>query len=833
MVKNFILIILSFLPLSVSAQDTGFAVYVDSAQSMASARFLRSRRMASRRVVLNTSTVTSRKGMLSAQYDADDVYMLDGMVHCLRMAMDIWEERIGFDRQVPFYVRFSDVLGDDLEMKTVVGYSRSWHSPSSISQPNSLYNQTGTVDLRPDTIYVNANVDWNYTWDYDISYGGGTNLTSAFLRHIGHILGFGTSVTQIGGQLNYAIKLTPSVFDCLVSDLQGSLLSSFGRRANTQNLTSFLKRSLHLHLPTGDCPLYSSSSAYVPYRSAMYFSLPDDNLMNYPYGDRSAALNINKETLDAMQAIGWERTRPHNKEVKGTSLNAFGYGSYYLPHTFHLEDSTGATVPAVTWQCQLYRQSLAQYTTIATGYGSTFTPVFPSGSNEAVDDDGCLPARIVCEVAEGDSVVRYTLPLFLEMRPVLQNFEILNVNVPAGSNYFSFDIRLTHSGTESGEITVCNEYGLSTQHSISGDGTTVVHVDHAFRYGMTYFDLTLNNSFGSNVKLLYYDDVVPPVLATADQPGGASGIHAVQNGVVVTDTMVVRDGDETVFTAVDDSGMLMQELPAGTRTHWALLIDKGDGTAWVKELGADTPSCSFTMTDTFLPRIEAQFQRNIFQPFITYTDPLTRDAYQRAKLRLDIYSHESGLTTHDFPLRLSVLPSVPTVKIVSYYEDVFVDGDYVDVNPIVEVEVDVRNFTGGLVLTSPGSWQGASGGDFGAETPMPHRVTVDWGSEGCGYSCGVENAYGFVFSQFVFPDKTLDVSGCQSDDDLSVKCSGRRLYISAHSMLDNITVIDAAGRICEQASGLRSFTSGQMPPGVYIVKAKRQVMDKIIKVIVK
>ena len=322
-------------------------------------------------------------------------------------------------------------------------------------------------------------------------------------------------------------------------------------------------------------------------------------------------------------------------------------------------------------------------------------------------------------------------------------------------------------------------------------------------------------------------------VAAKDSVVGFPRIHAVQNGVVVTDTMVVRDGDETVFTAVDDSGMLMQELPTGTRTHWALLIDKGDGTAWVKELGADTPSCSFTMTDTFLPRIEAQFQRNIFQPFITYTDPLTHDAYQRAKLRLDIYSHESGLTTHDFPLRLSVLPSVPTVKIVSYYEDVFVDGDYVDVNPIVEVEVDVRNFTGGLVLTSPGSWQGASGGDFGAETPMPHRVTVDWGSEGCGYSCGVENAYGFVFSQFVFPDKTLDVSGCQSDDDLSVNCSGRRLYISAHSMLDNITVIDAAGRICEQASGMRSFTSGQMPPGVYIVKAKRQVMDIIIKVIVK
>lgn len=30
-----------------------------------------------------------------------------------------------------------------------------------------------------------------------------------------------------------------------------------------------------------------------------------------------------------------------------------------------------------------------------------------------------------------------------------------------------------------------------------------------------------------------------------------------ENGVVVTDTMVVRDGDETVFTAVDDSGLLL------------------------------------------------------------------------------------------------------------------------------------------------------------------------------------------------------------------------------------------------------------------------------------
>ena len=63
--------------------------------------------------------------------------------------------------------------------------------------------------------------------------------------------------------------------------------------------------------------------------------------------------------------------------------------------------------------------------------------------------------------------------------------------------------------------------------------------------------------------LLCFCLLLPAMTVSAkDSVVGSPRIHAVQNGVVVTDTMVVRDGDETVFTAVDDSGMLMQELSA-------------------------------------------------------------------------------------------------------------------------------------------------------------------------------------------------------------------------------------------------------------------------------
>lgn len=51
--------------------------------------------------------------------------------------------------------------------------------------------------------------------------------------------------------------------------------------------------------------------------------------------------------------------------------------------------------------------------------------------------------------------------------------------------------------------------------------------------------------------LLCFCLLLPAMTVSAkDSVVGSPRIHAVQNGVVVTDTMVVRDGDETVLSLV-------------------------------------------------------------------------------------------------------------------------------------------------------------------------------------------------------------------------------------------------------------------------------------------
>ena len=70
------------------------------------------------------------------------------------------------------------------------------------------------------TITINALINWNTSWSSDGTDWGIDNLQTALLRHIAHVLGFGTSVVQQEGELGFAIRQQASPFDNLVSDGQ-------------------------------------------------------------------------------------------------------------------------------------------------------------------------------------------------------------------------------------------------------------------------------------------------------------------------------------------------------------------------------------------------------------------------------------------------------------------------------------------------------------------------------------------------------------------------------------------------------------------------------------
>lgn len=113
------------------------------------------------------------------------------------MALDVWEDRLSIDVPVHIMLDAGEDIDPSLEIKTAVAYAGNGKN----ALPWSLFAQTNEKDNIHGTITINALINWNTSWSSDGTDWGIDNLQTALLRHIAHVLGFGTSVVQQEGEL--------------------------------------------------------------------------------------------------------------------------------------------------------------------------------------------------------------------------------------------------------------------------------------------------------------------------------------------------------------------------------------------------------------------------------------------------------------------------------------------------------------------------------------------------------------------------------------------------------------------------------------------------------
>ena len=490
------LLLAAFVPQGAAAQDTeGYVTFVDSISCTANA----TSRIALpvERDLSAAGTVQSRHGWFQATFDTASEYINDGIIHRLRLAMDLWEEQFDTIRvPVSFHVACGP-LANGIGMITTVKYCKA---NAQLSQPASLYSQSHTwFSAYTDSITVNSDAGWDEIWPWEGPETMENSLTTAFLRQIAHILGFGTSVITAGGNLGFTVKNTPSAFDRLVTDSSGNYLSAV---SGSTALRDFLKRPLLLSLPGNVYPLFSSASAYFPYASGKYFSLESDNLMNYPHPDLTRIMGVNAETLDALGAIGWDIKR-HDAAVVTDSLDAAGYGCAYRTLVFRCRRRDGTGLRPAAWRYQLLDTETGRYHDVSSSTDSLFTLSDKAVSRDAIVTDACLEGRIVCTVQSQGTVQEYTMPVSLELRPELVSASIENISEEENPYLFSFDIRIEHLGTDTGQLWVSN----GQQHPITGDGIAVIHVTHASKYSPPFLYVTLENEYGECSRFVYLNDI--------------------------------------------------------------------------------------------------------------------------------------------------------------------------------------------------------------------------------------------------------------------------------------------------------------------------------------
>lgn len=813
-----LLVILGNLPAySQDDEDSiGYVVYVDSVPSVSSVRqakkLTRPRRSPSEVIVL------SRKGKMKAKCTTDDEEIRDGMLRCLRVAMDVWEESVEINQQVTFKVNLTYDIDPALEIKTEVAYSRLGRWSSKVY---SLYSQEHSTSDVNNSISINADVNWDYSWIEDVD-SGEDNLITALLRHIGHILGFGSSITTINGQLGFAINRCSSDFDNLIYNSQNVCLGNIAQTATSSALSLFLMDTLNLSLPSVEYGLYSNHIANDPCRDAKYFSLADDNIMNYPYGDRSLLMGINKETLDALAAIGWT-VRPHSMKIGGNNVNEVGYGSAYKSHTFQITDANNI-VQNATWKYQIYSNSIEQYVDVSTGYGSPFTINNINFTSDAIDNYDCLQGRIVCCVTQNGTTSEFTKPLFLELKPELVNYEILNINTATGNNFYSFDLKLTHLGTSQGFLSVNNEYGLTSSFNFSGDGETVIHVGNAFKYGQTYIYITLRNEYGDNVKTIYLDNPINS-LQNSRAETSMPYLMALINDVPAVENSVVQHGDslDLVITGLENKENQKYEF------KWELIFRNGEETLWSETLGTRDETCSFRILPQLFRKSERDLSFELIENRIRVLNEKRNKYYYKGFVKASIKENGRWSRYLYYPIIIDVLPEKPAIRLLKYEE---VTGEYTNIlYPVAHLEIETSDFLNGEFFTTQGT-VGAYGLSFEQGTPMPLQVDIDWGYLNCGYGCVVMNEYGCVRSDTIFPDRNAVNVTDKPLEQVRVKQVDRFLSVTSPYPLDEISVVSLSGNICLSRKKTATLNE-ELSRGVYIVRfgAKHEIRTK--KIIIK
>ena len=784
-------LIVSNLDVRGQESDVGYLVFVDSTHSVSNASRNFSKKMTSLSTI---DTIKSRREKIVAVFDSSDEMLRDGVIHCLRMAMNLWEDRVNFTVPIYLYVKSDPNLDPNIEIKTIVKYSRV---SAQKSQPSSLYYQNYIGAVNTDSIIINANVNWDFSWAYDIG-GGNDNLTSAFLRHISHILGFGTSVTSLNGQIGFCIKRTYSDFDGLIVNSGGQTLSSLAWNGNSSTIGYFMKDSIHLTLPSGNYNLYSNQNDYIPYRSGKYFNLSDNNIMNYPYEDRTQLLNINKETLEALQTIGWE-TSPYGIAINSSTLNTVGYGSVYKNHVFNAVDENGYPIQSATWKYQEFHKSTKQYTNVSTATGSQISISNININNDCIDDDNCLQGRIVCSITNGGVSQDYTMPVFLELAPELDSFEVMNIETSSYSNYYSFDIKLNCLGNTNGILLVCNEYGQTLNYNINSSGEVLIHVSNVLKYGQTYVDITLNNSYGSNSKIFYLDNI-QNTNARANKTSESLHIMCNRNGEYVDGKVIVTDNDSLTFSFIDKKQM----EKADCHIQWYLKLFKFNNITYLHELAKDTTICSLRVS-TLLFNNEVPIQS-----FYILQDGL----YCDGSIRAIITKSNGEEYVYDYPIRFDVLPKTPTVEIVNYKE--MYDELSGEINPLVELKIVAERYKIGHVQTTQGTWFGAIGEQFKEGTPMPHHVKIDWGSLGAGYNCILGNEYGSVECDYVYPSIMANMSDMRESSLIRLTHSGHYWTVECARLVDLMEILDIRGVVYASQKHV-SHINAFLTPGIYVL----------------
>lgn len=779
-------------------EDTwGIVVYTDSIQP-ADMRDLRLRSFSMNHVPSSTvesGTMASRQGKFQVTYD-DNYFMTDGVKHCLKIALDTWEEKINIIEPIRFHVCVSENLESGVAIQSHVGY----HSYQRTAWPDNLRNQTSpTAIALHDTININAFVDWNSSWPYDGFYNGKVNLTNGFLCNIARILGFGCSIVNRNGRPNFSLNMTPSLFDRLLYSGDTCLANLI--RPNS-DLLPFFSQDTELRFDSYVYDMYDAGS-FVLNKSGLFFSLGYDNIMEYSLNNQLDILPVNKETLNVLNQIGWDVVDTDN-EIICDSTDALGYGSIYRHYNFTLKNNPSAGAGNARWCYQVFNNVNNDYHTVQSGFGSQFS-VQPSAIESSMDEFMCHQARVICEIGGK----QYFYPLSFETRPLIENVSITNYTQTDHRRY-QVNISVEQRGYTHGTIIVSDDTGTVREYNYTGGQITVTNLYN--RYPI-YVSVNLQNEFGAASASI----IAEPYLSQHSKMSAhLTMIESTENDESVFDGL--RDSDELTFS-------LSETISPADSLCW--YVDIGGISKRIYPVRKDSQTYTYAISRDSL---DIYIVKKCSQSMIRYEGGKTwksriwdTDApcIFKCYVYKDSYKNSSPVVYATHGYSLDVLPSCPAVNI----HDHWLDDYYGNTVTYLKYSVNVANASAYLIYVDQYDYfmdylDGIVTENLGNEYDMWIAYPDDK------IYCIALNDYG----SYQGPEVGIGSTGISSTFTYNIIINGKSISVPDASGCP-VLIYSATGKLVATIKD-SLHTRIQLPSGVYIIRTSNSKTNNSKKVII-
>lgn len=771
-------------------QEFGFVEYTDSVSKIGAVYRTRTNEISSLNDSGTIGVLRSREGKIEAKYE-NSYFMTEGVKHCLKMAMDCWESKIKIVNPIKFYVCISENLPDEIAIQTKVGYSLKSRFNSV---PDNLYYQDKENICPKDTILINAMVDWNSSWPYDDTYLGSDKLANGFLRHIAHILGFGTSlVYRSSGELGFAVNRSPSPFDRLLYNGQKNLADL--KLAKNQELLDFFAAPLCLHSKEFNYKVYSPGK-FVLDKSGDYFTLGYDNIMEFSITNSNEQLDINEETLNVIRFIGWE-TCAHEKKIVSSGTDVLGYGSYFKNHSFTLLGGNDSS----SWECQSYNLTSGNYETLCSGVGKKFIPSL-TVKNNSVDDFSCLNYRVCC--VSGNKT--YFYPLSLDMHPLIEDIKISNVSIK--DNFCEYDLLISQKGATSGSVLVSDDSGATKEYKYMNG--SVVHVKILPTGYQNYVDVTLSNDYGTASKFMVFN----PYSSIPQMKKNKLHIQVQQGEKISLSKLIFRDQDELIASLPSlNSNVNIDSV------RWYLDVNNYNGrTVQHNMISTDLELKTRVTPDLFNCNFYKTDGCPVYDRSFYYRDkPMGNpdDCFVSCTLYGTIGTEHIKLLFDSERVKFDVLPMAPKLEICEAKE---IQDEYGD-NIEVSIKVSNDNFKGCII--------------YGYSTYMNPLAPIDNLYVDTVYEGAKEFFHTLYFADWnnlIFAESFNDYGGFVSDwlkpvptaiksatmDDFLLKQENSKLEGNSKSTF-TIRIYSIDGKKRFARDGIKYF-SVDLPRGMYILK---------------